>query len=85
MITDSDREILKIHLKSDYSEDVHKILNSKNVLSRNNEPYSDAMIYAVFSGRIENQDIEDAILEVYTNRKIEHDKRESKKAKLLSA
>lgn len=71
MITDIQRDKLKQHLKGDYAEDVLNVLKKRAIVSRNNKPYSESMIYAVFSGRIQNKAIQDAIVTVFLNRKKE--------------
>ena len=85
MITQAQKETLKEFLKSDYVNDVLDILSKNNVKTRDNNDYSPASVRAVFNGRIANVEIEDALLEVYTRRKLQFEKREKQKSKLLAS
>ena len=85
MITETQKQLLKEHLKYDYVNDVLEILSKNNVKTRDDNDYSPASVRAVFNGRVANVDIEDAILQVYTRRKLQYEKREAKKSKLLAS
>lgn len=69
MITPEQRIQLKKLLKGDYITDVKEKLAKKKILSKNGTPYSDKMISHVFNGRYHNHAIENAILDVYIDRK----------------
>lgn len=83
MITIQQRLALKKLLKGDYINDVKAKLAERNVVSKNNTPYSDKMISHVFNGRYENRDIEFAIFDVYLDRKEKRDKDERWKDDIL--
>ena len=85
MITQTQNAILKEYLGHDYVNDVLEILSKKNVKTRDNKQYSAASVRAVFNGRLANEDIEDALLQVYSSRKLQFEKREAKKLKLLAS
>lgn len=74
MITPKIKAELKKFLKSDYSEDVLKILNDSNITSRKGEPYSASAVKNVLNGNLENIDIEKALTVVYLQRKKIHNK-----------
>ena len=85
MISTQEKDRLKVHLKNDYVGDVLKTLAAKKILSRNNEPYSEVMIRAVFNGYTNNMEIEAAILKVFNQRKKAENKLQKLKATILSA
>ncbi|AXT19303.1 hypothetical protein D7030_13215 [Flavobacteriaceae bacterium AU392] len=82
MITPLEKKKLKNFLKSNYAQDVLKVLKKRNVTNRKGNPYSESMIRNVLSGQ-ENQDIEDAIFEVYSNRKEQYQKKQEEKKRTL--
>lgn len=55
------KEILGYH----YTEGVLKILKEKRITSRSGKPYGSSMIRNVFNGLNENEDIENAIIELF--------------------
>ncbi|WP_046743829.1 hypothetical protein [Kordia zhangzhouensis] len=65
MIRKEQRKKLKEVLGYHYTEGVLKILKEKNVTSRNGKPYGTSMIRNVFNGLNENEDIENAIIELF--------------------
>lgn len=69
MITAQQRTALKKLLRGDYIADVKDKLTQRKIVSRKKTPYSDKMISHVFNGRYENISIEEAIIEVYLDRK----------------
>ncbi len=69
MITTQQRTALKKLLRGDYIADVKDKLTQRKIVSRKQTPYSDKMISHVFNGRYENTSIEEAIFEVYLDRK----------------
>lgn len=85
MITKKQKINLKSFIGNNYAKEVLDILNKKNILSRNNQPYSESFVRMVFNGYRENLDIEDAIFLLYKNRKRNYRVREEAKEQLLSA
>ena len=65
MIGKIQRKKLKEVLGYHYTQGVLKILKEKRVTSRNGKPYGTSMIRNVFNGLNENEDIENAIIELY--------------------
>ncbi|MEM6718482.1 MAG: hypothetical protein AAF611_04110 [Bacteroidota bacterium] len=65
MIRKQQREKLKEVLGYHYTDGVLKILKEKNVTSRSGRPYGSSMIRNVFNGLNENEDIENAIIELF--------------------
>ena len=55
------KEILGYH----YTEGVLKILKEKRITSRSGKPYGSSMIRNVFNGLNENEDSENAIIELF--------------------
>lgn len=84
MISKEQNIKLKVFLNNNYTADVINVLNKLKHFNKYQKPYSPTMVRRVFAGEIENQDIEDALLKVYTTRKSAHKKREAKKQKILS-
>lgn len=84
MITDDQREELKIHLKTNYITEVLEELKKQGVTSRNSKPYSESMISRVFNG-FAHEEIEDAIFKVYADRKAKHLKKQALRNQILSA
>ncbi|PTX63751.1 hypothetical protein C8N46_101356 [Kordia periserrulae] len=65
MIRKKQRVKLKEVLGYHYTDGVLKILKEKNIKSRNGKPYGSSMIRNVFNGLNENEDIENAIIELF--------------------
>lgn len=65
MIRKEQRKKLKEVLGYHYTEGVLKILKEKKITSRNGKPYGSSMIRNVFNGLNENEDIENAIIELF--------------------
>jgi len=65
MIRKEQRERLKQVLGYHYTRGVLKILKEKQVTSRSGKPYGSSMIRNVFNGLNENEDIENAIIELF--------------------
>lgn len=68
MITVAQRKKLKKAFKNGYSQGVKEILNDKNIVGKNGNPFSDSYINHVFNGRNTNEAIEEAIFELYQKR-----------------
>jgi hypothetical protein len=83
MITTKQRIALKKLLRGDYIADVKNKLKERHVLSKNNTPYSDKMISHVFNGRYSNLEIQNAILDVYIERKEKHDRDNQRRNDIL--
>lgn len=84
MITKSQKNKFKKFLKNDWVDEVLMELSNKQIVSRDNKPYSESMLRMVFTGKAENQAIETAIMDVYLSRKQKHEAIEAKKAQILS-
>lgn len=65
MIRKEQRKKLKEILGYHYTEGVLKILKEKKVTSRNGKAYGSSMIRNVFNGLNENEEIENAIIELF--------------------
>lgn len=85
MITKSQKNKLKKHLKTTWLEDVIKLLETKGVTNKQGESYSEQMIKAVRYGLRENMEIEAAILDVYDSHKTLIENHEEQKRQILSA
>lgn len=68
MITVAQRKKLKKVFKNGYSHGVMEILKEKNIVGKKGNPFSDSYINHVFNGRNTNNDIEEAIFELYQKR-----------------
>lgn len=68
MITVAHRKKLKKAFRNGYLEGVREILNTKKIVSKKGNPFSDSYISHVFNGRNENEAIEEAIFELYQKR-----------------
>ncbi|WP_289659457.1 hypothetical protein [Flavobacterium panacagri] len=62
---------MKKVFKNGYSKDVQALLNLKGVVSRKGKPFSESYINHVFNGRNSNNDIENALIELYEKKDIE--------------
>lgn len=71
MISKAQRTKLKKLLKRSFIPDVQYILREKNVVNKKGFEFSISYISQVFGGLESNKDIEDAIFEVYQNKKTE--------------
>ena len=76
MISDEDRLVLKDLLGTRWVVDVKAILAGRGVLSPVGQPYSTGNISNVYTGRLANPAIEDAIWTLAAERKAEKDKQE---------
>ncbi|WP_298513422.1 hypothetical protein [uncultured Kordia sp.] len=65
MIRKEQRKKLKETLGYHYTDGVLKILKEKKIMSRKGRPYGSSMIRNVFNGLNENEDIENAIIELF--------------------
>lgn len=65
MIGKKQREKIKEVLGYHYTGGVLKILKENKITSRNERPYGSSMIRNVFNGLNENEDIENAIIELF--------------------
>ncbi len=65
MIHKEQRKKLKEILGYHYTDGVLKILKEKRITSRNGKAYGSSMIRNVFNGLNENEDIENAIIELF--------------------
>ncbi|MCH2192887.1 hypothetical protein [Kordia sp.] len=79
MIRKEQRKKLKEVLGYHYTDGVLKILKEKKVTSRNDKPYGSSMIRNVFNGLNENEDIENAIIELFV--RTQEDIRETEQAR----
>ena len=68
MITAIQRSKMKKVFKTGYSSDVQKLLEEKEIWNKKGLPFSNSYITHVFNGRNTNNDIEDAIIELYQKR-----------------
>ena len=68
MITAGQRNKMKKVFKTGYSKDVQKLLAEKAIWSKKGFPFSNSYITHVFNGRNSNNDIEEAIIELYQKR-----------------
>ncbi|WP_123955355.1 hypothetical protein [Flavobacterium cheongpyeongense] len=59
---------MKKVFKTGYSSDVKKLLEEKEIWNKKGLPFSNSYITHVFNGRNTNNDIEDAIIELYQKR-----------------
>ncbi|WP_430410155.1 hypothetical protein [Kordia sp.] len=65
MINEEQRRKLKEVLGYHYTDGVLKILKEKKITSRNGKAYGSSMIRNVFNGLNENEDIENAIIQLF--------------------
>lgn len=65
MIQKEQRRKIKEVLGYHYTDGVLKILKENKINSRNGKPYGSSMIRNVFNGLNENEDIENAIIELF--------------------
>lgn len=85
MITKANRTKLKKLLKRSFIPDIQNVLKEKNIFNKKGNEYSVAYISHVFNGKESHQDIEEAIFEVYENKKIELAKTQEKREKKLQS
>lgn len=83
MIRKEQRKKLKEVLGYHYAHGVLKILKEKNVTSRNGKPYGTSMIRNVFNGLNENEDIENAIIELFVRTQEDIKETESARNRIL--
>lgn len=83
MINKTLRNKLSKYLKASFLKDVIAILNEKNILNKNGQPFSKAYISYVYNGKNENVAIELAIIEVYNQRKEQYKSNVEAKKTLL--
>lgn len=85
MITKANRTKLKKLLKRSFIPDIQNVLRDKNIFTKKGNEYSVAYISNVFNGKESNKNIEDAIFEVYENKKIELAKMQEQREKKLQS
>lgn len=68
MITAGQRNKMKKVFKKGYSKDVQRLLAAKAIWNKKGLPFSNSYITHVFNGRNTNNDIEEAIIELYQKR-----------------
>ena len=68
MITAGQRNKMKKVFKTGYSKEVQKLLAEKAIWNKKGLPFSNSYITHVFNGRNTNNDIEEAIIELYQKR-----------------
>ena len=83
MIHKEQRKKLKEVLGYHYTAGVLKILEENNILNRKGKPHGTSMIRNVFNGLNQSKDIENAILELYTENLEKDERREALKNELL--
>jgi hypothetical protein len=83
MIQKKQREKIKEVLGYHYTEGVLKILKENNITSRNGKPYGSSMIRNVFNGLNENEDIENAIIELFVRTQESIREREEARNRIL--
>lgn len=69
MITKEHKQMLKQLLKGDYTADVIKCLNEKGIYTQEGKSFSKGMIRMVYNGYAEHLPIEEAIFQVYKDRR----------------
>lgn len=85
MITKANRTKLKKLLKRSFIPDIQNVLRDKNIFTKKGNEYSVSYISNVFNGKESNKNIEDAIFEVYENKKIELAKMQEQREKKLQS
>lgn len=80
MIKTSERKKMKKVFKKGYSKEVQEKLIEKCVFTQKGSPYGISYITHVFNGRNENSEIEETIIELYSE-KVEQLKESLKKKK----
>ena len=83
MITPEVKIQLKEFLKSNYTEEVLKILADKEIVNREGENYSASMVKNVLNGHQENLEIEKVLTIVYHRRKKAYNKHQDKLRSLV--
>ena len=68
MITAGQRNKMRKVFKTGYSKEVQKLLAGKAIWNKKGLPFSNSYITHVFNGRNSNNDIEEAIIELYQKR-----------------
>ncbi|GGF25734.1 hypothetical protein [Flavobacterium limi] len=68
MITAAQRNKMKKVFKTGYSKEVKMLLEEKEIWNKKGLPFSNSYITHVFNGRNTNNDIEEAIIELYQKR-----------------
>ena len=84
MINASERKLLKKLLKGRYTKDVLIVLEHKKIKNSKDQPYSSDVIRQVLAGGLENKAVEEAIFEVYNNRKAKLIEDRKRKVRILS-
>jgi methyltransferase-like protein len=74
---------MKKAFKNGYSKDIQAILNSKGIVGKKGIPYGQSYINHVFNGRNCNEDIEDALFELYQKRIYETSKKHLQRKAIL--
>jgi len=68
MIKTAERKKMKKVFKKGYSKEVQEKLNENGIVTKKGSPYGISYITHVFNGRNEHQEIEKAILALYTEK-----------------
>ena len=84
MILKTERKKLKRGLKNRYISDVLQVLNDKGITSESGKPFSKGFISQVFNGYSSNQDVIDAIYEVYKLRRLMQSKKRAERKEILN-
>lgn len=69
MISSEHRLVLKKYLKWNYTKEVQKKLQEKGIVNKRGRNYSSKMISHILNGKYQNEYIENAIFEVFEERK----------------
>lgn len=83
MITVGQRNKMKKAFKTGYSRDVQTILKEKGIVNKKGVPFGESYINHVFNGRNSNDDIEDALFELYQKRLYEVSKKRIERKAIL--
>jgi len=83
MITEIERKELRQLFQGFYAEDVLEILQEKKIVNRNGKPHNIQYIRMVFQGVRKNQDIEDAIWQLASERKNEIELQQMRKQQIF--
>lgn len=83
MISEQVKIQLKEYLKTNYTEDVLKILANKQITNRDGSDYSSSMVKNVLNGFQENIEIEKALTIVYHRRRKTYNQHQNKLKQVL--
>lgn len=84
MITAKESKKLKELLRNNYTADVLQTLRIKNITNNRGKEYSRSMVTNVLNGETEHKGIEDALFEVYEERKIALEKEKERRREILA-